>query len=239
MCSQARDGGAERLRDGREGELDILKTLSDHCFLLQLLLFPLQCQSCVFVLIGSLWWKSCREPNPPSKLLFIGQESLSLEYGLNPCTNGLDWLKVNDQLNNAYVRSLYADQQAVSSDSQETLWEGMCRVIRAVNLIIWFRPLKVSLGELSVQWCSGNAERCRSDGQMWTDRPTDPWLIVHLSAPAAESLGTSSVLCWSTLCLSLISHAFALSFSLPFYFRDSLFLSVKSLFFFSTRNLVT
>lgn len=118
MCSQARDGGAERLRDGREGELDILKTLSDHCFLLQLLLFPLQCQSCVFVLIGSLWWKSCREPTPPSKLLFIGQESFSFEYGLKTCTNGFDWLRVNHQLNNAYVRSLYADQQAVSSDSQ-------------------------------------------------------------------------------------------------------------------------
>lgn len=37
------------------------------------------------------------------------------------------------------------------------------------------------------------------DGQMWTDRPTDPWLIAHLSAPAAESLGRSTVLRCSSL----------------------------------------
>lgn len=79
--------------------------------------------------------------------------------------------------------------------------------VTPVHMIIWFRPLEVSLGELSVQWCYGSTQRCRTDGQMWTDRPTDPWLIVHLSAPPAESLGRSTVLCCSSIFPSLISHA--------------------------------
>lgn len=65
----------------------------------------------------------------------------------------------------------------------------------AEHTIIWFKSLKVSLGELSVQRGWGSAESCRTDGQMWTDRPTDPWLIVHLSASPAESMGRSTALC--------------------------------------------
>lgn len=38
-----------------------------------------------------------------------------------------------------------------------------------------------------------NAQHCSSDGQMWTDRLTDPWMIVHLSAAAAESRWRSTV----------------------------------------------
>lgn len=87
-------------------------------------------------------------------------------------------------------------------------------------MIIWFRPLEVSLGELSVQWCCGSAQPCRTDGQMWTDWLTDPWLIVHLSAPPADSLGRSTVLCCSSICLSLISHAFALSFQHHVFFSS-------------------
>lgn len=78
-------------------------------------------------------------------------------------------------------------------------------------MIIWFRPLRVDLRKLSVQWCCGSSHRYRTDRQMWTDRPTDPWLIVHLSAPAAESLGRSTVLCCSSIFPPLISHASALS----------------------------
>lgn len=110
----------------------------------------------------------------------------------------------------------------------------------AVHMIIWFRPLEVSLGELSVQRCCGSAQRCRTDGQMWTDRPTDPWLIVHLSAPAAESLGRSTVLCCSSIFPSLISHAFALSFPYPFYFFllfcQFVILLIYACIMFATRN---
>lgn len=43
--------------------------------------------------------------------------------------------------------------------------------------------------------CCALAQHYRADVEMWADRVSDPWAIVHLSAPATESLGRSFQLC--------------------------------------------
>lgn len=96
---------------------------------------------------------------------------------------------------------------------------GQNEWMNAACTIIWSGPLEVSLDGLAVRLCCAAAQRCGPDGQMWTDRASDPWMIVHLSAPAAESLGRSTL--WTSK--ALWYHMLLLCRSLFHLFFSSLF----------------
>lgn len=82
-----------------------------------------------------------------------------------------------------------------------------------VNMIAWFRACRVSLCDLSMQWCSGSTNCCRTGEQMWTDKTN--WPMSNCSSLCSSSGKTSEKIhCAASQTAFLWYDIFALSFTL-------------------------
>ena len=112
-------------------------------------------------------------------------------------------------MNRQNCRFKLFNKQLVCSFYPELWTQG--RVMTTAHTVMWSRPLEVSSDGLSVRSCCAVARRCGPDGQMRTDRPGDPWMIVHLCSSGREP-GKIHVVDQPSTSLS---HAFTLSLTPP------------------------